>query len=62
MWSMQSLQISEVRKVNGLETNKQEQQKKQNFLLQTAQNRGQKYVNSEFKNRGLLFFQLAFLM
>ena len=42
MWSMQSLQISEVRKVNGLETNKQEQQKNQNFLLQTAQNRSQK--------------------
>ena len=62
MWSMQSLQISEVRKVNGLETNKQEQQKNQNFLLQTAQNRSQKYVNSEFKNRGFLFFQLAFLM
>ena len=47
---MQSLQISEVRKVN-----KQEQQKNQNFLIQTAQNRSQKYVNSEFKNRGFLF-------
>ena len=36
MWSMQSLQISEVRNVNGLETNKQEQQKNQNFLLQSV--------------------------
>ena len=54
MCSMQSLQISEVRKVNGLETNKQKQPKKSEFS-KTAQNRGQKYVNSEFKNRGFLF-------
>ena len=38
---MQNLQMSEVRKVNGLETNKQEQQKKQNFLrlLQGSESR-----------------------
>ena len=57
---MQSLQISEVRKVNGLETNKQEQPKKAEFS-KTAQNRGQKYVNSEFKNRGFLFFPVSIL-
>ena len=51
---MQNLQMSEVRKVNGLETNKQEQHKKAEFS-KTAQYRGQKYVNSEFKNRGFLF-------
>ena len=58
---MQNLQMSEVQKVNGLETNKQEQHKKAE-VSKTVQNRGQKYVNSEFKNRGFLFFQLAFLM
>ena len=57
-FSMQNFQESEL---NCLETHKQEQHKKTEFS-KTPQNRSQKYVNSEFKTRGFLFLQLAFLM